>query len=92
MNGKEKDRKITFRHALRFSMRRCTDLFGTPTMFVDMLNHPRFAEYDYSSLQSGSHTIDTLSNWEIFISKVLKVALNRESIHIDAVLLPHLIR
>ncbi|CAN0408959.1 medium-chain acyl-CoA ligase ACSF2, mitochondrial-like [Lampetra fluviatilis] len=32
---------------------RCTVLYGTPTMFVDMLNDPDFHSFDLSSLQTG---------------------------------------
>ncbi|KAM8836411.1 medium-chain acyl-CoA ligase ACSF2, mitochondrial [Spinachia spinachia] len=32
---------------------RCTFLYGTPTMFVDMVNHPDVAKYDLSSVQGG---------------------------------------
>ncbi|XP_038055851.1 medium-chain acyl-CoA ligase ACSF2, mitochondrial-like [Patiria miniata] len=32
---------------------RCTALYGTPTMFIDMLHHPRLSEFDVSSLSTG---------------------------------------
>jgi fatty-acyl-CoA synthase len=32
---------------------RCTALHGVPTMFVAALEHPRFAEFDLSSLRTG---------------------------------------
>jgi fatty-acyl-CoA synthase len=32
---------------------RCTALYGVPTMFIAQLNHPRFAEFDLSSLRTG---------------------------------------
>ena len=32
---------------------RCTSLYGVPTMFIGELDHPRFAEFDYSSLRTG---------------------------------------
>uniref|UniRef100_A0A3B4ZS86 Medium-chain acyl-CoA ligase ACSF2, mitochondrial n=1 Tax=Stegastes partitus TaxID=144197 RepID=A0A3B4ZS86_9TELE len=32
---------------------RCTNLYGTPTMFVDMLSQPDFKKFDLSSLLSG---------------------------------------
>jgi len=32
---------------------RCTSLYGVPTMFVALLNHPEFARYDVSSLRTG---------------------------------------
>ncbi|MEL7369932.1 MAG: AMP-binding protein [Myxococcota bacterium] len=32
---------------------RCTSLYGVPTMFIGMLNHPRLAETDLSSLRTG---------------------------------------
>ncbi len=31
----------------------CTSLYGVPTMFIAELNHPRFAEFDLSSLRTG---------------------------------------
>jgi fatty-acyl-CoA synthase len=32
---------------------RCTALFGVPTMFIAELEHPRFSEFDLSSLRTG---------------------------------------
>lgn len=32
---------------------RCTALYGVPTMFIAELNHPRFSEFDLSSLRTG---------------------------------------
>jgi fatty-acyl-CoA synthase len=32
---------------------RCTALYGVPTMFIAMLDHPRFREFDMSSLRGG---------------------------------------
>lgn len=32
---------------------RCTALYGVPTMFIDMLNHPSFSDYDLSTLYTG---------------------------------------
>jgi fatty-acyl-CoA synthase len=32
---------------------RCTALYGVPTMFIAMLEHPRFAEFDFTSLRTG---------------------------------------
>ncbi|KAK3100350.1 hypothetical protein FSP39_018563 [Pinctada imbricata] len=32
---------------------RCTSLYGVPTMFIDMLNHPKFDSFDFSSLYTG---------------------------------------
>jgi fatty-acyl-CoA synthase len=32
---------------------RCTSLYGVPTMFIAELNHPRFAEFDLSTLRTG---------------------------------------
>ncbi len=32
---------------------RCTSLYGVPTMFIAELEHPRFGEYDTSSLRTG---------------------------------------
>ena len=35
------------------SEERCTAVYGVPTMFIAMLEHPRFAEFDTSSLRTG---------------------------------------
>ncbi|XP_029195189.2 medium-chain acyl-CoA ligase ACSF2, mitochondrial-like isoform X2 [Acropora millepora] len=32
---------------------KCTSLYGTPTMFIDILNHPAFKKFDISSLYTG---------------------------------------
>jgi fatty-acyl-CoA synthase len=32
---------------------RCTALYGVPTMFIGELEHPRFGEFDFSSLRTG---------------------------------------
>src|SRR5262245_13610194 len=32
---------------------RCTSLYGVPTMFIAELEHPRFGEFDLSSLRTG---------------------------------------
>jgi fatty-acyl-CoA synthase len=32
---------------------KCTALYGVPTMFIAALNHPRFAQFDVSSLRTG---------------------------------------
>ena len=32
---------------------KCTSLYGVPTMFISELNHPRFDEFDLSSLRTG---------------------------------------
>jgi len=32
---------------------RCTTLYGVPTMFIAELDHPRFSEFDLSSLRTG---------------------------------------
>ena len=32
---------------------RCTALYGVPTMFIAMLDHPRFGEFDMGSLRGG---------------------------------------
>eukprot|EP00080_Pristionchus_pacificus_P011598 PDM71618.1 acs-1 [Pristionchus pacificus] len=31
----------------------CTALYGTPTMFIDMLNHPDFHKYNMTTIRSG---------------------------------------
>lgn len=31
----------------------CTSMYGTPTMFIDMLNHPDFNQYDLTTLYTG---------------------------------------
>ncbi len=32
---------------------RCTSVYGVPTMFIGMLDHPQFAEFDLTSLRTG---------------------------------------
>ncbi|XP_029312548.1 medium-chain acyl-CoA ligase ACSF2, mitochondrial [Cottoperca gobio] len=32
---------------------RCTVIYGTPTMYVDMVNHPDLAKHDLSSVETG---------------------------------------
>jgi fatty-acyl-CoA synthase len=32
---------------------RCTSVYGVPTMFIAQLSHPRFSEFDLSSLRTG---------------------------------------
>lgn len=32
---------------------KCTAVYGTPTMYIDMLNHPEYHTYDYSTIRSG---------------------------------------
>ena len=32
---------------------RCTSLYGVPTMFIAELDHPRFGDFDFSSLRTG---------------------------------------
>jgi fatty-acyl-CoA synthase len=32
---------------------RCTALYGVPTMFISELDHPRFGDFDFSSLRTG---------------------------------------
>ncbi len=34
-------------------MEHCTSLLGVPTMFISILKHPDFAQYDFSSLRTG---------------------------------------
>jgi fatty-acyl-CoA synthase len=38
---------------LAVQQERCTALYGVPTMFIAMLDHPRFKEMDLSSLRGG---------------------------------------
>jgi fatty-acyl-CoA synthase len=33
---------------------KCTALYGVPTMFIAMQNHPQFADFDLSSLRTGA--------------------------------------
>ena len=35
----------------------CNVIYGTPTMFIDVLNHPNLHKYDVSSLNKGNFTI-----------------------------------
>ncbi|MEP7331216.1 MAG: AMP-binding protein [Terracoccus sp.] len=32
---------------------RCTAIYGVPTMYISILEHPRFADHDFSSLRTG---------------------------------------
>jgi acyl-CoA synthetase (AMP-forming)/AMP-acid ligase II len=32
---------------------KCTSIYGTPTMYIDLLIHPELKNYDVSSLQNG---------------------------------------
>lgn len=32
---------------------KCTAVYGVPTMYIAILDHPRFAEFDFSSLRTG---------------------------------------
>ena len=32
---------------------RCTSMYGTPTMFIDMVNLPDLKQFDVTSLQTG---------------------------------------
>ena len=32
---------------------RCTSVLGVPTMYISILNHPKFTEYDFTSLRTG---------------------------------------
>ena len=36
-------------------------MYGTPAMFIDMLNHPDFHNYDFSSLRTGMLIIWNIS-------------------------------
>jgi len=44
------DPEITLR---AIAEERCTAVYGVPTMFIAMQNHPSFAEHDVSSLRTG---------------------------------------
>jgi fatty-acyl-CoA synthase len=44
------DPEITLR---AIAEERCTGVYGVPTMFIAMQNHPSFAEHDLSSLRTG---------------------------------------
>lgn len=36
-----------------FIPHRCTIVYGTPTMFADMIDHPDLDKYDLSSVKGG---------------------------------------
>ena len=40
-------------HAPRIAEEKCTGVYGVPTMFIAMQNHPTFADHDLSSLRTG---------------------------------------
>ncbi|WP_376707635.1 AMP-binding protein [Nocardioides alcanivorans] len=44
------DPEVTLR---TIAAERCTAVYGVPTMFIAMQNHPTFAEHDLSSLRTG---------------------------------------
>ncbi|PKH38488.1 fatty-acyl-CoA synthase [Nocardioides alpinus] len=44
------DPEITLR---TIATERCTAVYGVPTMFIAMLNHPTFTDHDLSSLRTG---------------------------------------
>ncbi|MEQ6900332.1 AMP-binding protein [Nocardioides sp. YIM 152588] len=44
------DPEVTLR---AIAAERCTAVYGVPTMFIAMQNHPTFAEHDLSSLRTG---------------------------------------
>ena len=46
-------RSTRSRCSRRSQAERCTSLYGVPTMFIAELDHPRFAEFDLSSLRTG---------------------------------------
>ena len=46
-------RSIRSRSWRRSQAERCTSLYGVPTMFIAELDHPRFAEFDLTSLRTG---------------------------------------
>lgn len=41
---------------------RCSVIYGTPTMFIDMINHPDFDKYDLSSVKEGETDLFDLSS------------------------------
>ena len=41
-------------HCVRGARCRCTSLYGTPTMFIDMLAVPDHEKYDLTSLHTGT--------------------------------------
>ncbi len=56
---------------------RCTSLYGVPTMFIAELEHPRFAEFDLSSLRTG------IMAGSLCPSEVLKAV--RTKMHMDEI-------
>ncbi|QQK78959.1 AMP-binding protein [Salicibibacter cibi] len=54
---------------------KCTGLHGVPTMFIAELNHPDFAEYDFSALRTG---IMAGSNCPV---EVMKAVMDRMGAH-----------
>jgi acyl-CoA synthetase (AMP-forming)/AMP-acid ligase II len=41
---------------------KCTTLYGTPTMFIDMYSHPNFHKYEMSSLNAGFFSFFQVEN------------------------------
>lgn len=55
---------------LSFSSQRCSFIYGTPTMFIDMISQPNFESYDLSSLRGGksdSSNGKTPRNWILLV-------------------------
>ena len=49
--------KYNFSHVLHSFHFRCTSIYGTPTMFIDMLNDPDFDKFDFSCLRTGRERV-----------------------------------
>ncbi|HZU19562.1 MAG TPA: AMP-binding protein, partial [Candidatus Dormibacteraeota bacterium] len=58
---------------------RCTSLYGVPTMFIAELEHPRFSEFDFSSLRTG---IMAGSPCPIEVMKKVQSAMNMTEVTI----------
>ena len=52
---------------------RCTALHGVPTMFIAMLEHPRFAQYDLTSLRTGMMAGDFYDVFRVAPSRIAAV-------------------
>lgn len=44
---------VTPKRCCGFSGYRCNVIYGTPTMYIDMINHRDFDKYDLSSVRKG---------------------------------------
>lgn len=54
----------------KFSSPRCTFVYGTPTMYVDMVNQPDLPKHDLSSLEAGNKSRTSILGLRITMSSL----------------------